>query len=169
MRDKLTLLARISESNILARTWVGTTMDKISKEDRSRNMVAVKNKNTKPEMRVRSAIHRAGFRYSLHSSKLPGKPDIVLRKYKSAVFVHGCFWHGHDCPRGRRPTTNVDFWEKKLSQNVSRDERNRTGLQNLGWRVFVIWECTLEEDVSLAISHLENRRMAMSRDVPKVG
>ena len=142
--------------------WITGNMDRLSKEDRSRNMAAVKHKNTKPEMRVRSAVHRAGFRYSLHSSKLPGKPDLALSKYRTAVFVHGCFWHGHNCRRGRRPTTNVIFWDKKLAQNIARDKKNRKSLQKLGWKVVSIWQCELEQGLEKLLKYLESRRSSIS-------
>lgn len=136
-------------------------MDRLSKEDRSRIMAAVKHKNTKPEMWVRSAVHRAGFRYSLHSSDLPGKPDLVLRKYKTVVFVHGCFWHGHECPRGRRPATNVDFWNQKLTRNIERDKKNRAALESLGWKVVLIWQCELEQGLKKLLRYLKGRRSSI--------
>lgn len=122
-------------------------MDKVSKATRSSMMSAVKGKDTKPERMVRSAVHRAGFRYALHKKDLPGRPDLALTKYRIAVFVHGCFWHGHDCPRGRRPTSNTQFWDKKLSDNISRDQRHRKELSSQGWRVITIWECQIESDL----------------------
>lgn len=109
-------------------------------------MSSVKGKNTKPERVVRSLLHRSGFRFRLHRKDLPGCPDIVLPKYKTVIFVHGCFWHRHSgCPRTTTPKTNVDSWEKKFADNVARDERNRTALEELGWKVIVIWECEIKD------------------------
>lgn len=124
-------------------------MDNISKEERSRVMAAVKQKDTKPEMVVRRFLHRIGFRYRLHNSGLPGKPDLVLPRYKSVIFVHGCFWHGHtdvSCRLSRIPKSNIDFWKKKISINQTRDERIINELHALGWRVFVIWECQVNDE-----------------------
>lgn len=114
-------------------------------------MSRVKNKDTQPELRVRSLLHRLGYRFRLHRKDLPGKPDIVLPKYKSVVFVHGCFWHGHDCSRGRRPTSNVEFWNSKLDKNIERDELNQEFLGQLGWRVLTVWECETRNVDTLAI------------------
>jgi G:T-mismatch repair DNA endonuclease (very short patch repair protein) len=94
----------------------------------------------------------------LHVHNLPGRPDIVLLKYGVAVFVHGCFWHGHSCPRGRQPTSNRTFWVPKLEANIARDERSRAALQKLGWRVFVIWECSLEAGTSELVTELNALR-----------
>ena len=117
-------------------------MDVLTKEQRSRNMAAIKHKNTKPELIVRSLIHRMGFRYSLHRKDLPGKPDIVLAGRRKVIFVHGCFWHIHRCRYGRVvPATNADFWLAKRQSNVQRDKRNRRGLKDSGWDTLVIWEC----------------------------
>lgn len=108
-------------------------------------MSHIKGKDTKPEMIVRRYIHAAGYRYSLHSSKLPGKPDIVLRRLKSVIFVHGCFWHGHEnCKYFRLPSTNTGFWENKINTNIDRDKRNIDELEKAGWNVIVIWECDLK-------------------------
>ena len=119
-------------------------MDKIDKATRSRVMASVKSKNTKPEMRVRSTAHKLGFRFRLHSKALPGKPDLVFPSRRIALFVHGCFWHGHDCRHGRRqPTTNVDYWREKIRRNVERDARTQAELAGLGWKPAVIWECQI--------------------------
>lgn len=109
---------------------------------RSRMMSGIKAKDTKPEMAIRKMLHAAGFRYRLHDKRLPGKPDLVLPKYRTAVFVHGCFWHGHEsCSLFRIPKSKTEFWEGKISQNIKRDSRNISELLANGWRVLVIWEC----------------------------
>ncbi len=121
-------------------------MDRMTPEQRSRCMSRIKGKNTKPERVVRSFLHRSGFRFRLHRKDLPGCPDIVLPKYRTVIFVHGCFWHRHPgCPRTTTPKTNVEFWGKKFAENVARDERNRQALVELGWNVVVIWECEIKD------------------------
>lgn len=126
-------------------------MDKISKEHRSWNMGRIKSKNTKPELTVRSVLHYLGYRFRLNgyvgkkyaeSGLLPGKPDIVLAKYRLAIFVNGCFWHRHSgCTRAGIPKTNVEYWNKKILNNIERDKRNYAGLSDMGWKIVVIWEC----------------------------
>lgn len=119
-------------------------MDRISPEQRRRNMAAVRGKNTKPELAVRKALHALGYRFRLHRKGLPGKPDIVLPKHKIAIFVNGCFWHRHEgCKHASTPSTNVDFWLSKFKENTTRDKRNYELLQNEGWRVVIIWECEI--------------------------
>jgi len=114
------------------------------KKTRSHNMAAIKGKNTKPEIWLRKELFKRGFRYRLHRKDLPGKPDIVLRKYRAVIFVHGCFWHGHQgCPLFRIPSTRTGFWEEKISSNRDRDSRNVAKLQELGWRVLELWECSI--------------------------
>lgn len=118
-----------------------------SKEIRSKNMSAIKGKNTSPEMTVRKALFSQGFRYRLHVTALPGKPDIVLPKYKTVIFVHGCFWHRHEgCRYATTPENNRDFWIEKLNGNVQRDRLNYLKLRNLGWNVLLIWESELKSD-----------------------
>lgn len=113
---------------------------------RRRTMQAVRSKNTKPEMLVRRALHAKGFRYRLHLSELPGKPDICFPARKKVIFVHGCFWHGHDCPRGdRTPKTNVEYWTRKVERNRARDEKVLVALKEMGWESFVVWECELRD------------------------
>ncbi|QRR02623.1 very short patch repair endonuclease [Dyadobacter sandarakinus] len=115
-----------------------------SPEQRSYNMSRVKGKNTKPELSVRRFLFANGFRYRLHSKDIFGKPDIILRKYKTVIFVHGCFWHGHlGCRRASLPKTNTTWWLSKISQNSLRDERTVSKLKELGWKVVVVWECEL--------------------------
>jgi len=111
-------------------------------EQRSRNMAAIKSRDTVPELIVRRIVHSMGFRYGLHSRGLPGKPDLVLRKYKKVIFVHGCFWHIHNCTKGLvKPKANAGFWENKRLGNVARDKRNRSALTKAGWKVLIVWEC----------------------------
>jgi DNA mismatch endonuclease (patch repair protein) len=113
-----------------------------TREQRSRNMAAIRSANTKPEVRVRSALHALGFRFRLHRKDLPGRPDIVLPKFQTAIFVHGCFWHCHSCKYGSVvPATRAEFWAAKRGGNVARDRKNRAALRKLGWRVAVVWEC----------------------------
>ena len=117
-------------------------MDIISKERRSWNMGRIRSKDTKPEIIVRSLLHRAGYRFRLHCRNLPGTPDIVLPKYKSIIFVHGCYWHRHeDCKYAYIPKSREDFWEKKFKANVERHKKVSHQLQELGWRQLVVWEC----------------------------
>lgn len=116
--------------------------DRISEEHRSWNMSRIRSKNTKPELKVRSVLHNMGYRFRLHSNKLPGKPDIVLSKYRTVIFVHGCFWHRHtDCKLAYTPKSRIDFWETKFQNNIERHEEVVVQLEKLGWRVLTIWEC----------------------------
>lgn len=119
--------------------------ERLSPEQRSRNMARVKNKNTAPEITVRRMLHRLGYRFRLHRRDLPGNPDIVLPRFRSVIFVHGCFWHGHDCRRGKRPATHTEFWNTKLDRNIERDQANRKLLKGLDWRVLVVWECQTKD------------------------
>lgn len=119
--------------------------DRITEEQRRRNMAAVRSTDTMPERAVRSILHKLGLRFRLHQRALPGTPDIVLTRHKSVVFVHGCFWHGHDCPRGKVPSTRTEFWLPKLQRNCERDRANAASLRTLGWRVVTVWECELGE------------------------
>lgn len=121
--------------------------DNHSKEIRSMNMSHIRSKNTKPEELVRKYLFAQGFRYRKNVRTLPGCPDIVLPKYKTAIFVNGCFWHKHDCPRFVWPSSNQDYWIPKITANVERDERNYTQLRDNGWNVIVVWECELKKPV----------------------
>ncbi|HUP62711.1 MAG TPA: DNA mismatch endonuclease Vsr [Thermoanaerobaculia bacterium] len=124
-----------------------------NKEQRSRNMAAIRGRDTKPEMVVRRLVHRLGYRFRLHRRDLPGRPDLVLPRHRAVIFVHGCFWHQHDCRYGRVvPATRAEFWRKKRDENVARDARNLATLRTSAWRVFVVWECWTRE-----LSDLEGR------------
>lgn len=129
-------------------------IDFVSPEQRSRMMAAVRGSNTAPELHVRRRLFGSGFRFRLHAASLPGKPDIVLKRYKTVVFVHGCFWHGHRCNRGKRPTTNMDFWNAKIDGNMRRDKSARAALKGTGWRCVVIWECKLERGTQALLDAL---------------
>ena len=119
--------------------------DKFTKKVRSKIMSSIKSKNTWPEKEVRSYLHRHGYRFVLHDKRLPGKPDIVLPKYKTVVEVNGCFWHGHKCKGSKLPSTNKKFWEKKINNNIRRFKKNSLSLRQKGWRVIVIWECQVKK------------------------
>lgn len=107
----------------------------------------VRSEDTAPEILVRRFVHRLGYRFRLHRKDLPGKPDLVLPRLMSVIFVHGCFWHGHECPRGARlPKTNAKYWSSKIARNVSRDKSSRRKLRLLGWRLLVVWECELRSN-----------------------
>lgn len=117
--------------------------------ERSAIMRAVKSKDTAPELQVRRFIHGLGYRFRLHRKDLPGTPDIVLPRLNSAIFVHGCFWHGHDCPRGARvPKANAKYWQAKIARNMERDDLNLRRLQSLGWKLLVVWECELRSKLN---------------------
>lgn len=118
--------------------------DVVSPETRSRMMAGIHAKNTKPEILVRSQLHRSGYRFRIHDTALPGKPDIVLRKYRAVIFVHGCFWHQHECHLFKWPKTRPDFWKEKISKNRERDRIAIEKLISLGWRVCIVWECAIK-------------------------
>lgn len=124
--------------------------DNLTAEQRKRNMTAIKSRHTKPELIVRSIVHRLGFRFRLHDAKLPGKPDIVLTRHKKIILVHGCFWHMHDCKRGNvTPKTNVDYWQTKRFRNVVRDKENLFAYKKKGWKTLIIWECEIKEPAKM--------------------
>lgn len=118
--------------------------DIVDRPTRSRMMAGIRGKNTTPELAVRRELHRRGFRFRLHSSELPGRPDVVLPKYRAVILVHGCFWHRHQCQLFKWPSTNCQTWREKLEANVIRDANNARSLRRQGWRTLVIWECALK-------------------------
>jgi DNA mismatch endonuclease (patch repair protein) len=122
-------------------------VDVLSKTERSERMRSIRSEDTKPEIRVRKVLQASGFRYRLHDHRLPGKPDIVLPRWKTVVLVHGCFWHGHRCKGSRVPSSNVDYWVRKIAGNKARDATNIATLESLGWRVYVLWECELKATI----------------------
>ena len=122
-------------------------------EQRSRNMSAIKSKNTKPEITVRKLLHSMGYRFRLHKKDLPGSPDIVLPKYKTVIFVHGCFWHRHqNCKYASNPKTRREFWEKKFKENIERDKKTQEKLKNLGWKTKIVWECEIKNRKILSLN-----------------
>lgn len=121
-------------------------MDTLTKARRSKNMAAIRSKDTKPEKCVRSFLHTSGLRFRLHAKELPGKPDLVLPRYKAVVFIHGCFWHGHSpCKIARTPKSNLEYWVPKIQRNIARDACSKKALQKLGWKVITIWECSITD------------------------
>lgn len=133
--------------------------DNHSKETRSMNMSHIRSKNTKPEEMVRKYLFAKGFRYRKKVKKLPGSPDIVLPKYKTVIFVNGCFWHKHDCPRFVWPSSNQEYWIPKIQTNVDRDIRNYAMLRDNGWHVILVWECELKRPVA------ENRLLKLVNEI----
>jgi DNA mismatch endonuclease, patch repair protein len=119
-------------------------VDIVDSSTRSRMMAGIRGRNTKPEILIRSLLHRQGFRFRLHARNLPGKPDMVFPRYRAVIFVHGCFWHGHDCPLFKWPSTRPEFWREKIERNRLNDERARNALLGSSWRIAVVWECALK-------------------------
>jgi len=120
-------------------------MDKLSPEKRRLNMQHIQNKNTKPELKIRKLIYSKGYRYRIHVKELPGKPDIVFLGRKKVIFINGCFWHKHNCKQFYLPKTNRNFWSSKINLNFTRDKKNYSALQSLGWDILIIWECEITE------------------------
>ncbi|QQP89827.1 DNA mismatch endonuclease Vsr [Skermanella sp. TT6] len=140
--------------------------DRFDSAKRSEIMSRVRGRDTKPEIFVRRALFKAGFRYRLHVADLPGRPDIVLPRYRIIVRVNGCLWHGHSCRRGRRPATNEEFWQAKIDGNVRRDAQVAAALRMAGWRVWTVWGCQLKRSTELLVRKLEmsrTRQRAASR------
>jgi DNA mismatch endonuclease (patch repair protein) len=136
------------------------------KTTRSRNMAAIKGKNTKPEVWLRKALFKRGFRYRLHRKDLPGKPDIVLPRFKTVIFVNGCFWHLHEgCKYFKLPQSNTKFWREKLLANKERDINNHRSLTNRGWKVIIVWECAIKGQTQQAPEDPEELLNAISRQI----
>lgn len=141
--------------------------DNHTKDVRSKNMSHIRSTNTKPEENVRKYLFSKGFRYRKNVKGLPGYPDIVLAKYKTVIFVNGCFWHKHDCPRFVWPSSNEEYWIPKIKRNVERDKANQAELKAAGWNVIIIWECELKkkifnETMSLVVAEIKNNSSADS-------
>ncbi len=134
--------------------------DIVSPEKRSRMMSSIRGKNTKPEMTIRKGLYARGFRYRLHSKHLPGKPDLVFTRYKSVIFVHGCFWHHHDCRLFKWPKSNQDFWREKITANTVRDRKYYRLLIDRGWRIMILWECSIkgkkEQQIAKVLDNLSD-------------
>jgi DNA mismatch endonuclease, patch repair protein len=130
-------------------------MDTVDAKTRSRTMSAIRGKDTAPERLVRTGLHARGFRFRLQASELPGRPDLLLPKWRAVIFVNGCFWHGHGCARFRLPSSRIDYWGPKILRNRQRDKRVAAQLRRLGWRVLRVWECQLRADAQRAIDKLE--------------
>lgn len=147
-------------------------MDTVDAKTRSGIMSAIRGKDTKPELLLRSLLHRSGLRFRLHAKDLPGKPDIVLPKHRAVIQMHGCFWHGHDCARFKLPKTRKQFWFQKISKNRARDLESTQALLDMGWRVAVIWECAVLPENGHRIVHkvhrwLASRRKTLTHPAPK--
>lgn len=130
--------------------------DVVDKKTRSRMMSGIQGKNTRPELLIRKMLHKAGFRYRLHSKELPGKPDIVLPKYRAVVLVNGCFWHGHGCHLFKWPSTRKEWWETKIYRTIEKDEENLAALQASGWRTAIVWECAIKGRTRLNLDTIAN-------------
>jgi DNA mismatch endonuclease (patch repair protein) len=144
-------------------------MDIVDRTKRSQMMSRIGPRDTRPEIAVRRVAHRLGLRFRLHRKDLPGKPDMVLPKYRIAIFVHGCFWHRHsECTNCTTPKTRAEFWREKFARNIARDERNMRDLRTLGWLPVVIWECETEDELAVQRRLLQIRRKACRRGSPSV-
>ncbi len=131
-------------------------MDNMTPQQRSQTMSKIRSHNTSPEQRIRSALHRCGYRFRKNLTNLPGTPDIVLKKFKTVIFVNGCFWHQHaGCPKASMPKSNEDYWQKKFHKTIVRDAKNIKKLQELGWRVIVVWECEIDENLEKTASKIK--------------
>ena len=141
--------------------------DVLTREQRHRNMSRIRGRDTKPEMLVRRGLHAYGFRYRLQVRELPGRPDLTFPRYRAVIFVHGCFWHGHDCPMFTLPSTRREFWETKIAGNRARDERAVASLLESGWRIANVWECSLRGPARLPAGDVINqcRSFLLSEEV----
>lgn len=131
-------------------------MDVLTPQQRKRNMSLIRGRDTKPEMLLRRHIHATGLRFRLHASDLPGRPDLVFPRHRAVILVHGCFWHGHDCPFFKLPSTRPDFWSAKISGNRIRDRRTTAALHASGWRVMTVWECSLKGPARMPLTEVIN-------------
>lgn len=131
--------------------------DNHTKEIRSYNMSKIRAVNSKPEILVRKYLFSQGFRYRINDKRYPGKPDIVLPKYKTVIFVNGCFWHKNDCGRFVWPKSNIEYWNNKITRNVDRDADNYDKLKKMGWNIIILWECQLEKDAKTTLCNLETQ------------
>lgn len=131
--------------------------DVVDSETRSRMMSGIRGKDTKPELLIRHALHAKGLRYRLHAKDIPGRPDIVFPRFRSVIFVHGCFWHGHDCPLFRLPETRTEFWRAKIERNQERDKEVVAMLMESGWRHLVVWECAIKGKDRLPLETVANQ------------
>lgn len=142
-------------------------MDVLTPEQRQRNMTSIRGKDTKPELLLRRWLHAAGLRFRLHAAALPGRPDMVFPRYHAVILVHGCFWHGHDCPLFRLPATRPEFWATKITGNRERDQRTAKALHALGWRVLTVWECSLKGPARLPVAELIDCCVTFIRGEPQ--
>jgi len=138
--------------------------DVFTPKKRSEVMQKIRSKDTKPEMKIRSGLHRLGYRFRLHDKNLPGKPDIILAKYRTAIQVRGCFWHYHECNNGHIPKSRQEYWKPKLKKNRERDAKNDRLLEDMGWRVIVVWECQCASKQGLA-DVLRNINMRLKKTI----
>ncbi|WP_308367528.1 MULTISPECIES: very short patch repair endonuclease [unclassified Microbulbifer] len=129
-------------------------VDIVDKSTRSRMMSGIRGKDTKPEIAIRKALFREGFRYRIHYRKLPGKPDLVFPKYRAIILINGCFWHRHNCHLFKWPSTRVDFWREKINSNVARDAKNLAIYESLGWKVMTVWECAVKGRTHLSTEEI---------------
>lgn len=143
--------------------------DVVDRETRSRMMSGIRAANTQPELAIRRGLHAKGFRFRLHADNVPGKPDLVLPRWHAAIFVHGCFWHGHDCHLFRMPSTRPEFWSAKIERNRKRDAIVRSQLEEAGWRFLVIWECALKGRTRLVFDELIEKTSSWLRGAERSG
>ncbi len=132
-------------------------VDTVTKDKRSQVMAAIRSKDTGPEISVRRGLHALGFRYSLHPKDLPGRPDITFRKFRAVIFVHGCYWHGHDCGEVKPSSSNRSYWASKIAKNKERDARNLAALEEIGWRYLTIWECSFRRKGAAALERIVHK------------
>ena len=140
--------------------------DVLTPEQRRLNMSRIRGRDTKPELLLRKGLHAAGFRYRLHAPELPGRPDMVFPRFRAAIFVHGCFWHGHDCPMFKLPGTRQEFWSAKIAGNRQRDQRKSAELEAAGWRVLTVWECSVKGRAKRPLSEVTACCCSFLKDGP---